>query len=97
MNLNFWLINERMANDPSFYPVANFMNSGFFNDNSKNNQKLFYFEYDRKIFNFEKMKNKEIVKKKIEQIRVKKINSDEIILREKIRLKMKSYILKFIN
>lgn len=95
-NTNFWLINDRLINNLSYYPVANFMNSNYLRNDFIKQPKLFYYEYNDKLNNFEVLNSKEDVLIKIEHLKDRKINSDNYILREKIREQLKKIILDLI-
>ena len=95
-NTNFWLINDRLINNLSYYPVANFMNSNYLRNDFVKQPKLFYYEYNNKLNNFEVLNSKEDVLIKIEHLKDRKINSDNYILREKIREQLKKIILDLI-
>lgn len=91
-NVNFWLISDRLINNSSYYPIANFMNSNYIRNNSVKQSKLFYYEYNNKFSNFEVLDSKENVLIKIKNLKDRKINSDDYILREKIRLQFKKIV-----
>lgn len=93
---NFWLINDRLINNLNYYPVANFMNSNYLRNDSIKQVRLFYYEYNDKLKNFEVFNNKDDVLKKIEYLKDNKINSDKYILREKIRLRLKKIIFEIL-
>jgi len=94
--LNPWLISDRLINIPNYYPNHNFLNSKYFIDNSFNQTKFFYFQYDPELSSFEIFNNKIEFEKKIKSLKDKKINEDNFILREKIRLFLKKIIFHLI-
>jgi len=96
-NINFWLISDRLITDPSYYPVANFMNSKYFRNDTNNEKRLFYLEFNEKTSKFENFENKKEVFNKINYLKEKSINFDKFILREKIRLKLKKIVTKIIS
>ena len=94
--LNPWLVSDRLINNPNYYPNHNFLNSKYFKDNSFNQTKLFYFQYDPELSSFEIFNNKIEFEKKIKSLKDKKINEDNFIFREKIRLFLKKIIFQLI-
>ena len=95
-NTNFWLINDRLINNPSYYPVANFMNSEYLRNKSNDDIKVFYYQYENNFNNFEIYETREEVLKKINYLKNNPKNIDKFILREKIRLAMKNIIFRFL-
>ena len=95
-NLNFWLISDRLINYPSYYPVANFMNSEYLINGLNNDIKVFYYQHNNNSKNFEIYQTREEVIKKINYLKNNPKNEDKFILREKIRLKLKNMIFKLI-
>ncbi|MDA7637347.1 hypothetical protein N8691_01600 [Candidatus Pelagibacter sp.] len=94
--LNPWLVSDRLINNPNYYPNHNFLNSKYFKDNSFNQTKLFYFQYDPELSSFEIFNNKIEFEKKIKSLKDKKTNEDNFIFREKIRLFLKKIIFQLI-
>ena len=64
-NLNFWLISDRLINYSSYYPVANFMNSEYLRNESNDDIKVFYYQYENNSNNFEIFQTKVDVLKDI--------------------------------
>ena len=93
---NVWLISDRLINYPSYYPVANFMNSKYLINELNDDIKVFYFQHTDDFNNFEIYNNREEVLKKINYLKNNPVNTDEFLIREKIRLKMKDKIFKLI-
>ena len=96
INTNFWLISDRLINNSSYYPVANFMNSNYLRKESSKQIRLFYFEYSDKFNDFEIFDNKADILKKIKYLKDNKVNPDRYILREKIRQRLKKIIFKIL-
>lgn len=95
-NLNFWLISDRLINYSSYYPVANFMNSEYLRNDSNDDIKVFYYQYENNPNNFEIFQTKIEVLKKINYLKNNPENIDKFILREKIRLEMKNMIFRLL-
>ena len=64
-NLNFWLISDRLIRYPSYYPVANFMNSDYLNNEINDDLKVFYYQNRNNSGNFEIYQTREEVLKKL--------------------------------
>ena len=95
-NLNFWLISDRLINNLSYYPKANFMNSNYLRNDLDKQIRLFYLEHDNYLDNFEIFNNKANILKKITHLKDNKINPDSYIFREKIRFRLKALVSKII-
>ena len=95
-NTNSWLINDRLINNPSYYPVANFMNSEYLRNESNDDIKVFYYQHKNNSKNFEIYETREEVLKKINYLKKNPTNVDKFILREKIRQNLKNIIFNLI-
>ena len=95
-NLNFWLISDRLIRYPSYYPVANFMNSDYLKNEINDDLKVFYYQNRNNSGNFEIYQTREEVLKKIDYLKNNPENVDKFIFREKIRLKFKNIIFRLL-
>ena len=72
------------------------MNSEYLRNESNDDIKVFYYQYENNFNNFEIYETREEVLKKINYLKNNPKNIDKFILREKIRLAMKNIIFRFL-